>query len=99
MNNGTETDFNFVFEQYKNAPPSQEKLQLSVDFANYLTKVKDETRVRKGVDEMMKFRNQIPEQYRGFTDPAFKQGFSKISKAKRDEGIKELADYINGLIK
>ena len=47
----------------------------------------------------MKFRNQIPEQYRGFIDPAFKQAFSKISTAKKAEGDNKLADYIDGLLK
>jgi hypothetical protein len=51
------------------------------------------------VDEIMKFRNQIPEQYRGFIDPGFKQGFDKISAAQQANGNTELADYINGLLK
>ncbi len=97
MKNGTEADYDFVFTQYKNAPPSQEKLQLSSDFADYLTKIKDAGSVRRGVDEIFKFRNMIPEQYRNFTDPAFKAAFSKISKAQA--GNKELVDYIGGLMK
>jgi hypothetical protein len=47
----------------------------------------------------MKFRNLIPEQFRNFTDPTFKTGFDKISKAQQQAGNKESADYISGLIK
>jgi hypothetical protein len=47
----------------------------------------------------MKFRNLIPEQYRQYVDPGFKEGFSKISRAKKEEGNTELADYISGLLK
>ena len=97
MKNGTEADFDFVYNQYKDAPPNQEKLQLTNDFADYLTKVKDVSNVRKGTDEIFKFRNSIPEQYKKFTDPAFKAAFSKITKSHNAN--KELVDYINGLMK
>jgi hypothetical protein len=47
----------------------------------------------------MKLRNQIPEQYRGYIDPVFKQLFSKISDAKKAEGNTDLSNYIDGLLK
>ncbi len=99
MSGGREEDFNSVFNQYKKAPPSEEKIKLSNEFATFLIKVKDAGKVRSGVDEIMKFRNLIPEQYRQFVDPGFKEGFSKISRAKKEEGNSELAEYINGLLK
>ncbi len=99
MANGTEEDFIIIFNQYKNAPLNESKLQLTSDFGNYLVKVKNGDNVKKGVDEMMKFRNIVPEQYRNFTDPTFKQAFDKIAKAKKDEGNTQVADYINGLMK
>ncbi len=97
MNSGTEADFDLILTQYKNAPPNEEKLILSGDFANYLSKTKDVVKVRKGVDEIMKFRNLIPEQFRNFVDPTFKTGFDKISKAQQDAGNKEVANYVNSL--
>ena len=99
ISQGTEEDFDIVFNQYKNAPPSEGKIKSSNDFADYLIKVKDAGKVKRGVDEIMKFRNLIPEEYRQYIDPGFKVAFSKISKAKMDEGNKELADYVSGLIK
>ena len=99
MENGTEDDFNVLLENYKNAPASQAKVEETFAFANYLSKVKNGANVKKGVDEIMKLRNQIPERFRSFVDPAFKQAFSKISTAKRSEGNTELADYINNLLK
>ena len=97
MKNGTDADYDFVYNQYKNTPPTQEKLQLTDDFADYLNKVKDASNVRKAADEIFKFRNSIPEQYRKFTDPAFKAAFNKITKSH--SANKELADYINGFMK
>ena len=99
MANATEDDFNAIYDNYKNSPVSQSKVQESIYFANYLTKVKNADNVRKGVDEIMKFRNKIPERYRQFIDPGFKQIFNKIATSKRSEGNTELADYIDGLLK
>ena len=74
-------------------------MQLTSTFANYLTKVKDAGKVRRGVDEIMAFYNLIPAQYRSYINPSFKGAFDKISKAQSDAGNKELTNYINGLIK
>jgi aminopeptidase N len=99
MANATPDDFNIIFENFKNSPLSQAKVQEAISFANYLAKVKNPEEVRQGVDEMMNVRNQVPEKYRGFIDPAFKQSFGKISAAQRSEGNTKLADYIDGLLK
>jgi hypothetical protein len=45
------------------------------------------------------YRNSLPAEYKSFLDPVFKSAFTKLSKAKRDAGNKELADYISGLMK
>ena len=99
MANATEADFNFLLNQFKSSPLDENKIKGAISFGTYLSKVKNTDNVKKGVDEIMKFRNQIPEQYRGFIDPAFKQAFSKISTAKKAEGDNKLADYIDGLLK
>ncbi|MGN6532493.1 MAG: hypothetical protein ACTHK0_12190, partial [Ginsengibacter sp.] len=83
----------------KNLPLSEEKIKDAFTFAKYLTTVKNAANVKAGVDEIMKFRNQIPEQYRGFIDPGFKQAFGKISAAQKANGNNELGNYILGLLK
>jgi aminopeptidase N len=97
--NATEEDFNLIYDNYRNSPLSQSKMQETMSFANYLAKVKNADNVRKGIDEIMKLRSQIPERYRKYVDPGFKQAFSKITTAKRSEGNTELADYIDNLLK
>lgn len=96
---GTEADFDYLLNHFSNEPISEEKIKGAYIFARYLVTVKNADHLRKGVDEIMKFRNQIPEQYRGFIDPAFKQVFTKISSAQQQSGNTELANYINGLLK
>ncbi len=99
MENGAEEDFNTILNNFKNSPLSQTKVTDAMAFGSYLSKVKNPDNVRKGVDEIMKLRNQIPEQYRVYIDPAFKQVFGKISTTKRAEGNASLANYIDGLLK
>jgi hypothetical protein len=62
-------------------------------------KIKNTDNVRKGVDEIMKVRNQVPDQYKGFIDPGFKQAFNMMSNVQMANGNSELADYIKGLLK
>jgi len=82
---GTEADFEFISNAYKNAPPNQDKVTQSTQFASYLTKLNDVSNIKKGVDYMMEFRNLIPKEYWSFIDPTFQAAFDKIIKAKGGE--------------
>lgn len=64
-------------------------------FCSYLVTVSNTDKVKKGIDMIMKFRNAIPEQFKGFTDPMFKSSLDKLSKAKS----KEVQDYIDSVFK
>ena len=97
--NGSPEDFNFLFDHFKNLPLSGEKIRSAAVFAKYLETLKDKDNVKKGIDEIMNFRSQIPEQYLGYVDPGLKQAFSRISAAQQQIGNTQLADYINGLLK
>jgi len=97
--NASADDYDFLLDHFKNEPLSEDKVTGAFTFAKYLVNIKDADKVKKGVDEIMKFRNQIPEQYRGFIDPGFKQAFSKISAAQQANGNTDAANYIDGLLK
>jgi aminopeptidase N len=99
MKTASPEDFDFLLNHFKNSPLSEDKIKDAFIFARYLTTVKNAANVKAGVDEIMKFRNQIPEQYRGFIDSGFKQAFSKISASQKANGNNELGNYIQGLIK
>ncbi|MEP7165722.1 MAG: M1 family aminopeptidase [Ferruginibacter sp.] len=93
--NGTEADFDFIADNYDKAPPSFDKIKLTGQFGTYLSKINDIAKIKKGIDNMMRFRNLIPEQFRPQTDPSFKSALGKISKAKG----KEVQDYIDSVYK
>ena len=93
--NGKEEDFDFISSNYKNSSPSFEKVAASAKFADYLSRLNDITKIKTGIDYITRFRNMIPEQFRGQVDPEFKAGLNKIAKAKG----KEIEDYINAVFK
>jgi len=95
---GAPEDFNFILDHFKNLPLSGEKIRSTAAFAKYLATVKDKDNVRKGVDEIMNFRKQIPAQYLKYVDPGLKNAFSKISAAQQQFGKSDVAKYIDGLI-
>ena len=95
ISEGSETDFNFVTNLYEKTPPNQEKVTLTEGYINYLLRVNDSSKIMKGIEAIMKFRNMIPEQYKIFVDPGFKKGFDKLGKSKG----KEIEGYINKTFK
>ena len=57
---GTEADFDFIFNLYNEAPLSQEKVGMTAGFIDYLTKLNDTAKIKKGIDNVIHFRNLIP---------------------------------------
>jgi aminopeptidase N len=91
---GTEADFDFILKRFDDMPLSQEKLQAVTTFAGYLEKVQNIANVKKGIDAVIKFRNAVPEQFRGFVGPMITGALGKVGKSKG----KEIEDYIsNGM--
>jgi aminopeptidase N len=90
FSNGTEADFDIIAKSYNEMPASREKIMGTENFCGYLEKLNDINRIKKGIDNIFKFRDQIPEEYRSFIDPSFKKALDKISKTKGAE----IEDYI-----
>ena len=88
---GTEADFDFIAKRFDEMPLSQEKVMAIAPFAAYLEKVQNLANVKKGIDVVIKFRNFIPEQFRGFVDPMILGELNKLGKAKG----KEIEAYIS----
>jgi aminopeptidase N len=94
MTYGKEADFDFIATRFDKAPLGQGKFQSLGGFCEYLAKMDNTNNVKKGIDMVIKFRNSIPESFRGFVEGMIKSSLDKIAKAKG----KEIEDYIsNGL--
>ena len=62
---------------------------------NHGSSISDLTIIKKGIDEVLGVRKNIPAQYKNFTDPAYKKAFDALSKAKGTE----IENYINNALK
>ena len=103
MQNPGDGDFNLILDSYKSPITSEDealgKLRNTFTFADYLSKLKNDEKIKKGVDEIMNFRKQLPPDIKKLVDPRFKNALNKISTSRRSEGDTQLADYIDGLLK
>ncbi len=63
IKSGTEAEFDAVASAYDGMPIGQAKFNLTPAFADMLSKVSSTDKLKKGVDLIVKFRDQIPEQY------------------------------------
>jgi aminopeptidase N len=61
---GKEEDFDVIYGHFKNLPFGQQKLEALQPFAQYLAKVNSTDNFKKGVDEIVKFREGIPAAYK-----------------------------------
>jgi aminopeptidase N len=95
MAQGNEADFDFIATKYNQMPLSQEKVEGTPAFCAYLEKVNNLDNVKSGIDMVIKFRNAVPDQYKGFIDPVVISSLNKLAKAK---GI-EIEKYISEKMK
>ncbi len=95
VKNGTEADFDFISKMYKNSPLSQEKVALTTKYGDYLSKLTDISKMKKGIDNMIDFRTSIPGQFKEMVAPMFKAAFDKMIKAKGPE----IESYIKSVFK
>lgn len=93
---GDETAFDFIASSFKEMPLSQEKFNSVVTLAEVLEKVTDLAKFKTGIDLIIEFRDQIPQQERSQTDPIINNYVLKgLALKKKNTGAKEMADYIN----
>lgn len=89
IKSGDETAFDAINEAYSSMGLSQAKFNLSFTFANFIGAIRDTEKVKKGVDAIASFRDQIPEQFGVW--PAF-DNMLKTIIGKKEEAKKAGTD-------
>ena len=88
---GSEDDYDMIAKAYEALPLGQEKIQSTMSFCNYLSKLNDTQKIKDGIDKVVAFRNSIPQQYRKFTDAPINAALQEIANAKGSD----MQAYIN----
>lgn len=92
---GDESAFDFVTSNFEKMPLSQEKFAALNPFVQFLAKLTDLEKFKKGVDILAEFRDNIPGSVRTQTDPYINGFILKSLATKKDaDGAKEMADYV-----
>ncbi len=92
---GDESAFDFVASNFEQIPLSQAKFPALTSFVQFLGSVTNMTNFKKGVDMIVKFRDDLPQSIRVQTDP-FINGIALkgLADKKLTDGAKEMADYV-----
>jgi aminopeptidase N len=96
---GDESSFDFISQEFEKTPISQAKFEQLQSYVALLGKIKDPAKIKKGVDQIVKFREAIPGGYRAQTDPFINNFLLKGLQSKKEAaGLIEQADYIKSQI-
>lgn len=93
IKSGDEGSFEEITKAYSGMGLSQAKFNLTATYANLLGNMKNTEKVKRGVDEIVKFREAIPEQYG--LNPVF-ENFLKTIIGKK-ETLKKAGEDVNAL--
>lgn len=106
IKSGDESAFEEIIASYSKMGLTQAKFNLTSSLANFLGVISNTDKVKRGVDEIVNFRNSIPEQF-GVTpviDNMLKTIIGKKEAAKKEAGadanaLQEQIDYVKSKIK
>jgi aminopeptidase N len=91
---GDESAYDFIAGKFETMPMGQGKFQAVGSFSEFLVKVTDMQKFKKGVDQIVSFRDQIPQQSRVNTDPVINAALQALADKKEAAGAKEMATYV-----
>ena len=95
VQSGDESSADAILNSFENMPLSEGKFQLLMPIGKFLAKSKNMDIVKRGVDDIVAFRDAIPETYKSQTDPFINGMLLRgLAKEKIEAGLKDQADYI-----
>ena len=59
MAQGKEADYDFILKTYADMPSGQQKLEVTGEVCNYLSKLNDEQKIKNGVDKVIHLEIQF----------------------------------------
>ena len=89
LKSGDESMADKVIGNFAKMPLSQGKFQALNGLSTYLSAIKNTEKVKWGVDEIVKFREAVPENFRNQTDPFINGVVLKALLTKKDKEAKE----------
>jgi aminopeptidase N len=95
IGSGDESSADMILKNFEEMPLSQNKFNLLQSVGEFLSKTKNMGIVKRGVDDIVTFRDAIPEAFKGQTDPFINGILLKgLAAKKKEAGLTEQSDYI-----
>ncbi len=89
VKSGDESMADKIIGDFAKMPLSQEKFQFLNVLSTYLSAIKNPEKVKWGIDEIVKFREKVPENFRNQTNPFINGIILKGILTKKDKEAKE----------
>jgi aminopeptidase N len=89
-----ENKFDSLASAFESLPMGNIKFDMVGILTKFLGKVKNTGNFEKGVNMIVHFREDVPKQYRGTTDPVVNGQLKSLLAKKQAQGLTEQADYI-----
>jgi aminopeptidase N len=95
IESGDESSAEMILANFEAMPLSQNKFSLLQSIGDFLGKTKDPTIFKRGIDDIVTFRDEIPEAFKGQTDPYINGVLLKgLATKKKDAGLTEQSEYV-----
>ena len=91
---GDESAFDFIVGKFETMPLSQAKFSAIGSLVEFLGKVTNLSNFKKGVDAVVKLREEIPPTSRQQTDAFINAALKGLADKKETAGAKEMAAYV-----
>lgn len=91
---GDETSADFILSNFEKMPFGQSKFDAILPLTQFLAKVQSVEYLKRGVDDIIEFRDNIPEAYKDQISAYLDNLLRNVQKAKQTANQKEHADYI-----
>jgi aminopeptidase N len=95
---GDESSADVIVANFENMPLSQEKLESLGAFTQYLSKLQDFVKFKRGIDAIGNLMDEIPSQYRSQLSGYIESMMRQVQQKKTAAGQKEHAEYAAGKI-
>jgi aminopeptidase N len=92
---GDESAAESILANFEQMPLSQQKFEAIRPLADFLARTKSMETFKRGVDDIVKFNGEVPEQFREQVTPFLEGLLKEVQKTKTEAGQKEMADYID----
>ena len=95
IESGDESSADFMLKSFETMPLSQNKVNLLQQIGDFLSKTKNTEIFKRGIDDIVAFRDDIPEAFKSQFNPFLNGILLKgLAEEKKEAGLTELSNYV-----